>query len=61
MDAMSQIAQTLGSIPQTQQERRQAKNRRYYEKNRFIWQWYGEIRKLRKLRDILTGAPHANH
>lgn len=51
---MSQIAQTLGAIPQTSQEKRRAKNRRYYEKNRFIWQFYNDIRKLRQLRDLLA-------
>jgi hypothetical protein len=64
MNAMDQIVAVLCSIPpppQTPQERRRAKNRRYYESNKFIWEWYGEIRKLRKLRDILIGGRNANH
>jgi hypothetical protein len=53
MDAMTQIAETLGSIPQTPQEKRAAKNRRYYERNRHYWQMWEDIRRLKALRDLL--------
>lgn len=53
MDAMTQIAQTLGAIPSTPQEKRQARNRRYYERNKHIWQWYEDVRRLRNLQKLL--------
>lgn len=49
MDAMTQMAQALGSIPTTPEEKRRAKNRRYYERNQFIWEMNGQIKKLRRL------------
>ena len=61
MDAMTQVAQYLGSIPITPEERRRAKNRRYYERNKHYWQWWEDIRRLKDLRDLLIGEPRANY
>lgn len=60
MDAIKQMAEQLGSIPQTPQERRRAKNRRYYERHRHIWHMFNEIRKLRALHALLFGESHAH-
>lgn len=60
MDAMKQMAQQLASIPQSPEERRRAKNRRYYERHREIWQWFNEIRKLRALQALLEGGDRAH-
>jgi hypothetical protein len=35
------------------------KNRRYYERHREVWHWYGQIRKLRRLRELLCASPTA--
>lgn len=53
MDAMTQMAGVLGSIPQTPRERRAAINRRQYRVTRERWQTYEAIRALRRLRDLL--------
>jgi hypothetical protein len=59
MDAMTQIATTLAAVPQTPEEKRRAKNKRYYERNKHYWQWWEDIRRLKALRDLLTGDDHA--
>ena len=61
MDAMTQIAGVLGSITQTPQERRKAKNRRYYEKVRDMHQWRWKLRRLAEVAALITGELHAHH
>lgn len=61
MNAMLQMANVLGAIPQTAEEKRRAKNKRYYERNKHYWQWWEDIRRLKDLRDLLTGAKHAHN
>jgi hypothetical protein len=61
MDAMTQIANTLQAIPQTPEERRRAKNKRYYERNKHYWQMWEDIRRLKWLRDLLTGDDYAHN
>jgi hypothetical protein len=59
VDAFEHMTATLSKIVQTPEERRRAKNRRYYERHREVWHWYGQIRKLRRLRDLLCASPTA--
>lgn len=53
MDAMTQIAATLGSISKTPQEKRREKNQRYYQRNseglRFYRVYVNRLRTLAKL------------
>lgn len=61
MNAIAQITNTLSAIPSTPEERRRAKNKRYYERNRHYWQMWEDIRRLKDLRDLLFGVKHANY
>ena len=55
MDAIASMASTIQRITaqQTPEERRRAKNRRYYERNRDRWAIYERIKTLRALARLL--------
>lgn len=66
MNAIEQAVRVLTVPKPTHQEwlrqRRKERNRDYYERNREIWRWFNEIKKLRALHRLLTGeTSHANH
>lgn len=65
MDAMEQAVQALTVPKPTREERlrqrRKERNRDYYERNREIWRWFNEIKKLRALHRLLTGEGNAHH
>lgn len=59
MNAIDQAVQVLTTPKPTHVEvlkqRRKERNRDYYERNRQIWHWFEKVRKLRELRQLLTG------
>ena len=65
MDAIEHAVKVLTAPQPTHEEwikqRRKERNRDYYERNREIWHWFNEIKKLRALNRLLTGETHANN
>lgn len=59
MNAIEQTVAVLTAPKPTRDEllkqRRRERNRDYYERNREIWVWFNEIKKLRALYRLLTG------
>lgn len=54
MNAFTQMADVLGAIKKTPEQRRQARNRRYYERNRDRWSVHHAVVRLYRLRDLLA-------
>lgn len=58
MDAIEHAVRVLTIPKPTREEwlkqRRRERNRDYYERNREIWRWFNEIKKLRALRALLV-------
>lgn len=60
MDAMTQIATTLGDLRDPKAMRR-AKNRRYYEKVRDMHQWRWKLRRLAELAALIPAEGEVSY